>query len=482
LEPSRGECDRPMADLTPVLIIAYFFPPLGGAGTQRFAKFVKWLPKLGYRPIVVACDPAGGASMPEDPTLMADVAQEAVVARVPEPRGRSGVPWLTQLGMAAGFWMDHEPWVHAALPVAEKLGRTHGVKAIITTVSPYASAAMGRELRRRLGAPWLLDLRDPWALDGWRLWPTPLHAWGDGVVMKRALRDADIVIANCPEAGAAYSRFASLDSGRLRVISNGFDPDDFDAASAPAPADEFRLVHVGTLHNPVGPDGRSRKRLRDVQELGRTGRYLYEAVAQIRERERELYDLLRVELIGNVHAGHRKLAEQLGITDRIRERGYVDHHAAVTAMKSADVLFVPLHGLPEGEKSLVVPGKLYEVLASGRPVLACVPPGDAARLVELTGAGAVCRPDDVGAIASALAGMIRRWRDGRPTAGAPARLMTPLTRESLSKRLVEAIGAARGGPVASGTPDPWCDVEALAREAPGVADHGPAVAPAGGAR
>ena len=44
---------------TPVLFLSYYFPPLGGAGVQRSAKFVRYLPELGFTPTVVA-GPAEG--------------------------------------------------------------------------------------------------------------------------------------------------------------------------------------------------------------------------------------------------------------------------------------------------------------------------------------------------------------------------------------------------------------------------------------
>ena len=35
-----------------VLIITYYWPPSGGAGVQRWLKFTKYLPELGWEPII----------------------------------------------------------------------------------------------------------------------------------------------------------------------------------------------------------------------------------------------------------------------------------------------------------------------------------------------------------------------------------------------------------------------------------------------
>ncbi len=58
-------------------------------------------------------------------------------------------------------------------------------------------------------------------------------------------------------------------------------------------------------------------------------------------------------------------------------------------------------------------GKVFEYLASRRPILAAVPPeGAAAELVLATGAGVVAPPDDPEAIAAALGDLHERFRNG----------------------------------------------------------------------
>jgi glycosyltransferase involved in cell wall biosynthesis len=82
--------------------------------------------------------------------------------------------------------------------------------------------------------------------------------------------------------------------------------------------------------------------------------------------------------------------------------GYSPHSQSIEAISTADLLFLPLHALPGGQRSRIVPGKTYEYLASGRPILAAVPDGDAADFVRDAGAGAVVGPTDVAAILNAI--------------------------------------------------------------------------------
>ena len=441
---------------TAALLVAYYFPPLGGAGTQRSSKFAKFLPRFGYRPVVVTgdADVASRSAPTGDPTLAAEVGSETVVVRVPSGEGNH--PSVRRRAMsAARFRVDREEWVSRAAPVVVAAAREHAAEVALVTVSPYAAAVLGDELERRLGIPWALDLRDPWTLDGWRAHPSRLHALYDRRRMVSALRSASLVIANTPAARREYIALAGLRPEGVVTIPNGYDLDDFRETRLTPPRSRFRLVHAGWLHDPAPrPPGRRRARWREVDETGRSGRYLLHGLESLRRTRPDLFRQLEVELVGHVHPGHRELALRLGVADVIVERGYLAHDQSVSALLGADMVFVPLSAVTPGEEALVVPGKLYEALGSGRPVLACLPPGDARRLVEATGAGVLGRPDSAEDIAQALIVAIEAWRAGHPLSGASLESIEAFTRHSLTRRLASVLDAMRGrGEVPAG--DPW---------------------------
>jgi hypothetical protein len=70
-----------------VLIITYYWPPSGGAGVQRWLKFVKYLPKFGWEPIVYTVD--NGEYPVIDNSLLNDVSKDLTVLKTPiwEPYG-----------------------------------------------------------------------------------------------------------------------------------------------------------------------------------------------------------------------------------------------------------------------------------------------------------------------------------------------------------------------------------------------------------
>jgi len=443
--------------VTRVLVVAYFFPPKGGAGTQRFAKFCKYLPEHGIDPVVLAAgeDLRNRSAPNDDPTLVAETSVQ--VERVPEP---SHSPFWFALRRKLRFHLDEDVWAHVAGERALAMARDQGVQAVITTLSPYACYRIGERLRAQLGVPWIVDLRDPWALDGWRRYRSGLHARWDLGHMRRALTRADFVIANVPEAARAFVELGA-DPARTVVIPNGYDEQDFVGATPqPRTDSRFRLVHMGTLHDvdvPAGltANGLTVRRHRQIAPLGRTGHYLLHALARLRTRVPDLRDRLVVGLYGNVDASHQRLAAQLGVADLIEQHGYVTHRASTAALLGADAVFVPLHGVAADERALVVPGKLYEALASERPVLAALPPGDGFDLVQHLQAGRVVPPTDTDALAAALLELLElHWR-GAPWRGCARERLRVFTRRHLTGLLARVVDAAVAGAPAITLEDPW---------------------------
>jgi len=434
----------------PILIAAYYFPPTGGAGTQRFAKFCKFLPAHGLRPVVVtrASDEQRGAAFQEDASL--DSGEGGDVRRVPG----GGSPVLGRAARAAGFYLDEETWVRAAIPEAFRLCETHRPRAVVTTTPPYAVYHLGRSVSARFGIPWVLDLRDPWTLDAWRVFRSPLHLAFDFRHMRRALREADLVVANTREAAAAYAGLGA-DPARLVTIPNGFAQEDFGEPLLPEeavrdePGPRFRLVHVGTLHSIDGKPGLTRNtffrhRARRVDPLGRTGYYLLHALARLRDADPPSFEALRVDLYGWVHPSHSALLRSLDLEEKVVLHGYVGHPRALRALRTADAIFVPLHGVPPGERALVVPGKLYEALASGRPVLAALPPGDGADLVRHVRGGVAVSPTDPAAMAGALSRLVRDKVSGVPSTPADRARLAPYDRRALTASLAERLHGLLG--------------------------------------
>jgi glycosyltransferase involved in cell wall biosynthesis len=399
-----------------VLLLAYHFPPLGGPTAQRAISLVTHLPSVGYEPIVVT-----GAPHLEDHWSPFDAAGELalrdglVIERLDVSRAgsrRHRVERLLAIPSAYGRRFGKD----ASKRVASLAGR---VDVVLGEFGPYDLTGATRRVARSLGVPWVADFQDPWALDEMWLYPTLLHRLVDRRRMGLVLADADAVIMNTKEAvSRVRATFPKLDGGRLFAIPNGFDKGDF--ADPPEQRnDRFRIVHTGTLHTRQGIRTRAgtiRAALGGMPVPGvdfatRSPTHLLEAVDRLLARDPTARAELEVVFVGPTTAEDRTVIESSSVS---RWVGIRSHAETVAAIKSADLLFLPMQNLPPGMRAGLVPTKTYEYAASGRQILAAVPPGDARDLLEGLATATLVSPEDVAGMERALREMLDRWRRGYP--------------------------------------------------------------------
>jgi hypothetical protein len=437
--------------VTKLLTLAYHFPPIGGGGVQRNAKFVRYLPAYGFENVVVTGPgSAKGRWTPEDATLLSDVAGSATVARVqgPEPGldsgFRSALAWRLMRPSAFTTW-----WIEGAVTTGLEVGAD--VDLIYASLVPYETAVAGSRLARELGKPWVADLQDPWALDEMWLYPSGAHRRLDLRKMRRLLGTAEAIVMNTPEAATRLVRaFPEFASKLVVSIPNGFDAADFAAPPGSRTDGRFRIVHTGYLHTETGMRLRSMKRLRrvlggmayDIDILPRSHVYLLQALESLAGRDAELASRVDVVLAGVASTLDRQIADASSVS--VELPGYLSHGSTVELMRTADLLFLPMHDLPRNVRAGLVPGKTYEYLASGRPILGAVGAGDARDLLLAAGNATVCWPTDVEAISRGIESNLRRWDDGSPIARPRPDVVARYERRYLTEQLGEVFDQVLG--------------------------------------
>jgi hypothetical protein len=428
--------------MTRVLCLAYYFPPLGGAGVQRTVKFAEHLPAFGYEPVILTGPEQRALDWsPDDDSLAASLPRGSEILRVPGPEPARSRAWR---GRAERWLRLPTPfsrwWVDSAVRTGVEHAR--GIELVYASLSPFWSGAAALRLARELGVPCVLDLRDPWALDDWLVYPSRVHRQLELRRMRRTLAAADGVVMNTPEATRQTLRHVpALAAKPVATIPNGFEPADF---SGPVPErrdGSFRIVHAGFVHTARGRRHRRRSPLRRVlggyvrglDILTRSHVVLLEAVAQLAVERPDLRDRLEVHMAGVLGAADRAVPG----FEHVREHGYLPHGETVAMLRGADLLFLPMHDLARGRRARIVPGKTYEYLAAGRPILGALPDGDARDLLALAGHASLCRPGDTDGMLAGLREHVLRWESGR----APATPRPAVVRRYERRRLTGELAA-----------------------------------------
>lgn len=423
-----------------VLFLAFYFPPVGGSGVQRTVKFIRYLEELGYDATVVA-PPIGstGHSMTADPTLEADLPERLVIHRIAGSEPTSSGRWRGRAERWLGLPSPWARWWTSAL-VDTAASAADGVDLVFATMSPFESADAASAIATRLGVPWIADLRDPWALDEMFAYPSRLHRRTGLARMGRSLSSASAVVMNTPEAAArlvaAFPRF----SNRVVTITNGYDADDFLVSPAPRKDNGmFRILHTGDLHTALGLEHRRAMLVRRllggslgrVDVLTRSHLFLLAALDELRSRRPDLDGRFELHLVGDLTPDDIAAIGQ----PYVKTHGYRPHLETVALMKSADLLFLPMHDLDPGRRASIVPGKTYEYLAAGPPILAAVPEGDARDFLAAAGHASLCRPADVGAMSHAVENRLDAFLHGEPPLWADVSAVQKFERRRLSETL-----------------------------------------------
>lgn len=406
-----------------LLMLARHFPPIGGAGVHRTVGSVRHLPGHGYQPVVVTGAAGTDDSWrwePRDEELLASIPSEVSVHRVgPGPTAKASR--LSRIAGQPPPWARW--WVRSSEALALEVGRDADV--VYAQCVPYETAFAAARVARALNKPWIADLEDPWALDEMVLHLSRVHHAVQLRQMRKALSTASAIIMAAPEAAARVSAAFPELARRITVtgIPIGYEPGDFDVAPDVPDDGVFRIVHTGSMHTDLGEHlRRTRRRHRllggatpGLDILPRSHVFLVQAIEQVLAGDPSLRGRVELHLAGGLTDADRAVAAR---HDFVRERGLLPHRETVALMRSADLLFLPMHELPRGKRVGLIPYKTYEYLGARRPILAAVPDGDVRDMLGPLPQASLVWPSDVGGMASALRERIAAGRE--PDVAPPA--------------------------------------------------------------
>lgn len=374
------------------LIITYYWPPTGGSGVQRWVKFAKYLPKQGWQPVIYT--PENPEMLAVDASLEAEVPPEAEVIKthIREPyavyrrllgkkkdaRGAGLNPINSQkktfvqklmLWIRSNFFVPDPRigWVKPSVKFLKEYLREHPVDVMVTTGPPQSMHLIGLRLHRMTGIPWVADFRDPW---------TKMHYFKHlelgRCALKKHLRLEQEVLDGCSAVISVTSMvqedFSAQTSTPVHLVTNGYDAPDFEAPLPERADGIFRVVHTGLFASDGDPV------------------MVWKALASRCAADPAFSSALRIRLAGKVDPEIIESIRSYGLGDKLEMLGYLPHEESVAELRNADIILLPLRRDPEYRKAL--PGKIFECLAAGRPVLGTgQEDGAAALLIAETGAG-----------------------------------------------------------------------------------------------
>ena len=401
-----------------VLIITYYWPPSGGSGVQRWLKMSKYLPEYGWQPIVYTTKDAEYPIV--DPSLEKDVAPEVEVIRRPifepyrfykkflgikqeetvkmgfieEKEKRQG--WKTRLSLWIRgnlFIPDARRWwVKPSVRYLKKYLKEHPVDAIISTGPPHSIHLIAMKLKTSLCIPWIADFRDPWTeIDYYN--DLHLTRWADHKhhrLEHEVLTQADKVVTVAPDGAR---RLGLLGDRKVETIYNGFDRDD-DTKAPVNLSEAFTITYLGVLskiQNPVK---------------------LWQVLGELVKENEDFNKQLKINLIGQIDNSVIKSLDEQSLSGHVSLSSYIPHEQVSAVHRSSTLLLLLLMPDCEPRAKGLLTGKLFEYLASGRPIL-CIGPedGDAAKILNETHAGTTIGFDNKEAMKEVVKNLYQSYLD-----------------------------------------------------------------------
>lgn len=357
---------------------------------QRWVKFSKYLLAEGWQCVVYT--PENPSVPSRDETLAEDVPAEVEVIRRPirelyglyaAVSGKKGKSEVNPINgreknlrqklmmVLRGNLFIPDPrvgWVRPSVKFLLAYLEKHPVDVIVSTGPPHSMHLIAMRLARKTGIPWLADFRDPWTrMFYFKHMCLSRRAERRHAELERQVLDScDRVIAVSP---LVREEFREMTSTPVELITNGYDPEDY---SAPGKPDGFfNIVHTGLFASDGDPSA------------------LWEVLSGICRENSSFRERLRIRLCGKTDTEVICSMENAGLGGHVIDLGYVNHRTAVTEQINADLLLLPLRREPEYRATL--PGKLFEYLASKRPILGIgQKDGAMARIIADCSAGSVC--------------------------------------------------------------------------------------------
>ena len=394
-----------------VLIITYYWPPAGGPGVQRWLKFVKYLPEFGIEPIVYCPENPNYPIM--DTSMVSEVssALEVIQAPINEPYklaqllSRSKTSDLSKgiitgqkkqtitekllLFVRGNFFIPDArvSWVKPSFSFLSDYIKIHKVDTIITTGPPHSLHLIGLKLKQSHSLKWITDFRDPWTHIGYhkKLKLTRLSKRKHKQLEASVLMNSDQIIVTSPQTKLILSKRTK---SPVIVITNGYD---FEINKSCKLDTKFTLSHVGNLQD------------------GRNPEFLWKTLHDLVQNSIDFSKHFRLNLIGYISEAVLNSIRIYGLEAYTDYSGYVSHSEALEYQSRTQLLLL----IEENSKETkyIIPGKLFEYIASRRPIIAIGPDGsDIENIVTKSASGNYFRYEESELLSSVILGYFERYK------------------------------------------------------------------------
>lgn len=433
-----------------ILIISYYWPPAGGPGVQRWLKFVKYLPDFGWEPTVFI--PENPSYPIVDETLQKDVPKnlKMIKTKIWEPyqlaekfgkdnkkfkAGQFDVgenqSWKAKLSIfvRGNFFIPDARvfWVKPSVEFLEKYLKVNHYDVLVTTGPPHSLHLIGLNLKKKLpDLKWIADFRDPWTEISYykHLKLTKIADKKHRKLESEVFKNADVTLATSYTDAENFRKKGA----NAFCITNGFD---VDASTTLSMTEEnsktlplsnsttkFTLSYIGVLEQLRNPE------------------ILWETLNDLVQENADFKNDFELKFVGRLDDKILQKIESSPLKSNLTNLGYQTHDVALKHMQDSTVLLMT--NFPEESSKGIIPGKIFEYLATGKTILSFGPKdADVEKILNETKAGKHFGYDEKENLKKFILESYENWKSG--TLNQNAENIEQFSRKNLTQKLVDLM-------------------------------------------
>jgi hypothetical protein len=404
-----------------ILIITYYWFPAGGPGVQRWLKFVKYLPEFSWKSVIFT--PENPSYPLIDESLEKDIPKdlEVIKTKIWEPYKFAEKLNKNNKKFKAGQFDTHENqswksklsiwirgnffipdarifWVKPSVKFLKKYLVENHFDAVVTTGPPHSLHLIGLELKKEFPSlKWLADFRDPWTEISYynHLKLTKSSDKKHRILEEKVLKTADITLATSFTDAENFKKKGA----NAFCITNGFDDDEIqDFKIINSQKDEgfvnkFTLSYIGVL-----------EQLRNPQ-------ILWQVLEKILEENEDFRNNFILKTVGKIDDKIFDKIEKTILRNYIQNIGYIPHGEALEEMKKSSLLLIT--NFPSDKSKGIIPGKIFEYLASGKQIISFGPKNaDVETVLKSTNSGKHFSYEDFEGVKKFILEKFGDWKNG----------------------------------------------------------------------
>ena len=380
-----------------VLVIAYYFPPMGLSGVQRTVKFVKYLPDFGWKPFVLTS--SSNKYFAFDESLLDDFNDKSI--QIFRTKSKKNTKPNLKVQKFPNYTLQkigriltqsiYQPdrfikWKKSAVELGEKIIQENKIAAIFATAPPFTDFLVAQELSEKYNIPFLIDYRDVWVDNPFHYYLTPFHKSYSIKLEENLLKKTNkAIVTNRFSKELILKRYRFISHDDVVIIPHGYDPDDFVNIEFYHNPDFFTITHSGLFQDDRNP------------------KFFLKAVSQFIKNNPSSVDKLRLRFIGLMRNSHQKLLKKYNLQKITTLTGNLNHKEAVKHLLESDLLWLVVNDIYRS------PGKLFEYFGASKPILICAPDGIMRKIALESKAAIGVDPKDVNEIEKAISTFYNLW-------------------------------------------------------------------------